>query len=216
MILQSAELAEPLEERLQTQYVYHVQRLAKEAERLTWEITDTEAKIEALFVQTPGILLLSIQQVGVTTASDFLAETGLDLRRYHSSSAIVKLAGTNPVPNQSADRSGRMSISKQGNSRLRSTVVTIGRNLIEGRGNIYFKAFAAHLACTGGMHRWVAAGNKFIRIAYAMMTKHQLFQPDTWPGESLAVDPLKKLRPENLEMAKKTLESLFKGAIETA
>jgi transposase len=209
LILKSAELAEPLEERLELQYTHHLQRLVRDVERLTMEIEDIETRIEVLFVMTPGVLLLSIDQVGVTTAADFLAETGLDLKRYHSASAIIKLAGTNPVPNQSADRSAQMNISKQGNSRLRSTIVTIGRNLIEGRGNIYFKVFAAHLACTNGMHRRVAASNKFIRIAYAMLTKRELFQPDTWHGEPLAVDPLKKLRPENIEMARKTLESLL-------
>lgn len=216
LILRSAELAEPLEEQLQTQYAHHLQRLAVDVERLTREIEDIEARIESLFVRTPGVLLLSVDQVGVTTASDFLAETGLDLSRYRSASALVKLAGTNPVPNQSADRIGQMRISKQGNPRLRTTVVTIGRNLIEGRGNIYFKLFAAHLACNNDMHRRVAAGNKFIRIAYAMLTKRELFQPDTWRGEPLAVDPLKKLRPENVETARKTLEVLLRKTAETA
>lgn len=216
LILQSAELAEPVEERLQVQYSYHLKRLAQDVERLNWEIEDAEARIEALLVQTSGVLLLSIQQIGVTTASDFLAETGLNLQRYHSASAIIKLAGTNPVPNESADRRGKMAISKQGNSRLRCTVVTIGLNLLKARGNIYFKAFAAHLTCTDNLHRCVAAGNKFIRIAYAMMTKHQLFNPETWRGESLAVDPLKKLRPENVETAKRTLNALLKDSFETA
>jgi transposase len=216
LILKSAQLAEPSAKQLENQYVHHLQCLVNEVEHLTLEIENIEARLETLFVRTAGILLLSIDEVGVTTAAEFLAETGLDLQRYHSASAIVKLAGTNPVPNQSADRSSQMSISKQGNSRLRNTVITIGRNLIEGRGNIYFKVFVAHLACTNARHLRVAAGNKFIRIAYAMLTKRELFQPDTWRGEPLAVDPLKKLRSENIEMAQNTLKSLLKKTNVTA
>lgn len=210
LILQSARLAEPLEEAMLKHYVYHTGFEVDNIRRLNKEIESLEKQIESLFVRTAGVLLLSIPQIGVTTGAEYMAEVGLDLERYHSSSAIIKLAGTNPVPNSSAGHSGQMCISKQGNPWLRATVTQIGRNLIERGGNPYFTAFVQHLSCRFVKQRNVAAGNKFIRVSYAMLKKGQLFKPETWTGESLTANPLSKLRAENVVTAQETLNLILR------
>lgn len=209
MILLSAGLAKPVRDGMLQHYVYHVRFYADCILQLNQEISSLEDKIEALFCQTKGLLLLSMQQVNVTTAAEFMAEVGLDLGRYHSAAAIIKQAGTNPVPNQSAGHSGQMCISKQGNPWLREAVTRIGRNLILGS-NPYFAAFGEHLSCRFDKQRYVAAGNKFIRVAYAMLTKGELFVPKVWQGQSLVVDPLGKLKSKNVSTAQQVLNSILK------
>jgi len=209
LIIKSAKLAQPIDETMLGYYTYHVRFQIDNIRRLNDEILRLEKKIESIFVRTAGVLLLSIQQISVTTAAEYMAEVGLDLERYHSSSAIVKLAGTNPVPDSSAGHTGQMCISKQGNPWLRLTVTQIGRNLIQPKGNPYFKAFAEHLSCRFAKQKQVAAGNKFIRVSYAMLTKGQLFEPEAWTGPLLTVDPLSKLRSENVNTAQETLKLIM-------
>lgn len=208
LILDSAKLSQPVSDIMLQHYVYHVKYYADEIIRLNREINRLEDRIEWLLCQTRGLLLLSMQQINVISAAEFMAEVGLDLERYHSASAIIKLAGTNPVPEQSAGHNGQMRISKQGNPWLREIVTRIGKNLSEGC-NPYFVAFTSHLSCRYGKQKRVAAGNKFIRVAYAMITKGELFEPKTWQGETLTVNPLGKLKAKNIEMARKVLNSIL-------
>jgi len=207
LILHSARLTRAVSERMLQHYIYHVRFYADNILRLNQEIASLEAKIEPVLCRTRGVLLLSMEQVNVTTAAEFMAEVGLEVHRYHSASAIIKLAGTNPVPSQSAGHSGQMKISKQGNPWLREAVTRIGKNLILG-GNPYFVAFAGHLSCRFAKQRQVAAANKFIRVAYVMLTKGELFAPKVWQGESLTVDPLSKLKAENRNLAQQVLNSM--------
>lgn len=208
LILRSAELSTPVDVVMLEHYVYHVKYHAKDILRLNQEINNLEHQIERLFCRTRGVLLLSMHQVNVTTAAEFMAEVGLDVERYHSASAIIKLAGTNPVPHQSGGKSGQMRISKQGNPWLREAISRIGKNLTDGN-NPYFAAFTKHLSCRYAKQKRIAAGNKFIRVAYAMLTKGELFAPKVWQGESLTVDPLGKLSAKNVETARQVLNSIL-------
>jgi len=208
LILRSAELSQPVNEIMLQHYIHHVKYHADGILRLNREIDRLEDQMERLLCQTRGMLLLSMQQVNVVSAAEFMAEVGLDLDRYHSASAIIKLAGTNPVPDQSAGYSGQMHISKQGNPWLREVVTRIGKNLSEGC-NPYFAAFTSHLSCRYGKQKRVAAGNKFIRIAYAMLNQGELFEPKVWTGPSLTVNPLSKLKAKNMESARKVLNSIL-------
>ncbi len=210
LILRSAELSTPLNSIMIEHYVYHVKYHVNGILRFNQEINNLEHQIEQLFCRTRGVLLLSMYQVNVTTAAEFMAEVGLDIDRYHSASAIIKLAGTNPVPNQSAGISGQMCISKQGNPWLREAVSRIGKNLTNGN-NPYFAAFTKHLSCRYAKQKRIAAGNKFIRVAYAMLTKGELFAPKVWQGECLTVDPLGKLSAKNVETARQVLISILRN-----
>ncbi len=206
LILESAKLSRPISNTMLQHYVHHAKYHADGILRLNREIGRLEDRIEQLLCQTRGVFLLSMQQVNVISAAEFMAEIGLDLERYHSASAIIKLAGTNPVPVQSAGHNGQMCISKQGNPWLREAVTRIGKNLSEGC-NPYFAAFTQHLSCRYGKQKRVAAGNKFIRVAYAMITRGELFEPKVWQGESLTINPLGKLKAKNIEMAQKVLNA---------
>ena len=56
--------------------------------------------------------------------------------------------------------------------------------------------------------RYIAVGNKFIKVAFAMLRDHKLFDPPMWKGESLTSNIFDKIdSPENKEIAFKTLEN---------
>jgi transposase len=206
LILKSAELAPKLDGRLMESYLERLRQLLESISRISKEIDSLEQSSEAILIGSPGILLLSTPYIGPVTAAEWMAEIGLRLSRFPSAAAIIKMAGTNPVPCQSGKSCGQMKISKQGNKYLRGTNYLIGKNLIQAKGNAYFKAFAERLKGKHVKAIRIAVGNKFNRVAYAMLTQHKLFMP---PGlENLTMNPLTKIRPELRERARETLISL--------
>jgi len=209
LIEQAARLAEPVYVNLLQLYVQYVKELLDNLERLNHRIESFEEQMEAILVRTRGILLLSTGQIGVVSAAEFMAEVGLKIDKYSSSSAVIKLAGTNPVPDESAGHKGQMKISDQGNPWFREVVYTIGKNLSEGRyTNPYFVKFRNQLSCRFPKQKRIAVGNKYIRVAFAMLTKGELFNPETWGGPCLTVDPLRKLKSSNREIARQTLAEI--------
>jgi transposase len=209
LINQAASLAEPVNTALLQMYAAYVKNLLDKLDQLNSSITSFEEQMEEILVRTNGVLLLSIGQVGVVTAAEFMAEVGLRIDQYSSSSAIIKLAGTNPVPKESVDRKGQRKTSHQGNPYLREVVYTIGKNLSEGRNtNPYFFKFRSQLACKYVNQKRIAVGNKFIRVSFAMLNKGEVFNPETWTGPCLTDDPLRKLSVANRETASQTLAQI--------
>lgn len=211
LILRSAELAPKVAPCLLQRYVDHLGDLLDNISQLSQQIETMERTIEEILAGTQGVLLLSVPQIGLVTAAEFMAEIGLKLSQYTSASAIIKLAGTNPVPNDSGNHHGQMRISRQGNKNLRSLDYMIGRNLTQGRGNLYFKAFAERLKGKHPKAVRIATGNKFMRVAFAMLTNKTLFAPPGWQGASLTMNPLAKFRPEFRAKAQETLTRLNVG-----
>jgi transposase len=208
LILKSAELAPKVNEVILKRYIEHLQVLLGNITRLSEQIASIEYRSEEIIADSPGVLLLSIPYIGLVTATEWMAEIGFKLSQFSSAAAVIKMAGTNPVPNESAKHRGQMKISKQGNKYFRASNYLIGKNLIQGKGNAYFKAFAERLKGKHFKAIRIAVGNKFIRVAFAMLTQHKLFAPPGW-GSDLAMDPLQKIRPEFREKARKTLARLL-------
>jgi len=173
-------------------------------------------KVEEFFVQTPGILLLSVPEIGVVTAATLTAEIG-PIERYSSAGQIIKRAGTDSLISQSGGHEAKYrKISKQGNSHLRSAVYMAGFSLATGRTNPYFREYAKRLQDAGKKKRqiFIATGNKFLRIAFAMLRNRTVFCPPTWDAEPLAVGILGKIVSEgNRQIASDTLESLAQETI---
>ncbi|WP_338450916.1 transposase [Niallia oryzisoli] len=59
-----------------------------------------ERKIEDLFVQTEGAVILSVQGIGVVTGAELYAEMG-DISDFDHAGQLIKMAGTNPIVKQS-------------------------------------------------------------------------------------------------------------------
>ncbi|EMR11851.1 transposase IS116/IS110/IS902 family protein [Methylophaga lonarensis MPL] len=63
-------------------------------------IKELERKIEDLFVQTEGAILLSVSGIGVVTGAELFAEMG-DITDFDHAGQLIKMAGTNPIVKQS-------------------------------------------------------------------------------------------------------------------
>lgn len=191
-------------------YARPYKKLEVEIELLKMTITDYENanqkiellrdKIENILVQNPGLLLLSVPEIGLVTAAEFSAEMG-PVAQYDYAGQVIKTAGTNPLVKESGGKRPRYgSISKQGNPQFRHIIYLVGRNLAIGRTNLYFKSYADKLRKKGKNSKqiYIAVGNKFIRVAFAMLRDHRLFDPPVWEGESLTRNILDKIeKPEN-------------------
>lgn len=211
LILQAAKLAPRIEESMIELYVARLKELLDMIEYLSKRISEFERRSQEILADSRGVLLLTIPQVGAVTASEYMAEIGYQIPNLTSASAIIKLAGTNPVLKQSGDYRGTVTkISKQGISHLRCLTYMMGKNLLEGRGNPYFVVYGQRLKLLPKQKR-IAVGNKAHHIIFAMLKKGEIFDPKTWQGPPLADNPLKKLQPELQEKALQQLKSLGIG-----
>lgn len=143
-------------------------------------ILAVEAALDGLVEQTPQLrqpleLLLSIPGVGKTTAYLLLAE--LDFQVFSSAHEVVAFAGLNPKHHDSGKFQGRVTISKQGSSRLRK--------------GLYFPAIAARkhnplirplcqrLEAEGKCPLFIlcAAMRKLLHLAFGVIKSNAPFDP---------------------------------------
>lgn len=192
--------------------LFNLQLKLDDWEQANQKVLIFEQKIEELFVQTPGVILLSVPEIGVTTAANFTAEVG-PAEQYTNAGQIIKKAGTNSLVTQTGGGDPVYGqISKQGNPRLREVIRNIGYNLTTGKTNLYFKAFAKRLKNKGKRNNtvYIAVGNKFIRVAYAMLRDKKLFSPLTWDGPNLTKEIICKIKDkDNQIVAQKLLNNLL-------
>ena len=142
----------------------------------TQNIKAYEEEIERIFIQTSGVLLLTVPGIGLATAAEIYCEMG-DLSHFPSASQLIKKAGTNPVIKQSGPDEGYHGrISKQGNVNLRRAIYTAGRSLAVH--NLALKPFYTRLKERGKKSGkiYIAMGNKFIKIAFAMLKNQKPFE----------------------------------------
>ncbi|MGE5597897.1 MAG: IS110 family transposase [Bacteroidota bacterium] len=207
LILQAAALAPETGESLLELYRVRLKEILDAIANLNKRIGEFERRSQAILAGSRSVLLLTMPQIGAVTAAEYMGEVGFQVPRLHSASAIVKLAGTNPVPDESGDHSYGTRISKQGGSFLRALTFTMGRNLSGPRGNPYFVTYGQRLKLKP-KQRWIAVGNKAHHVMFAMLKKGEIFAPQTWPGPFLADNPLKKLLPEFRDLARRQLRNL--------
>lgn len=160
-------------------------------------------ELTQFLVKTPALLLLSIKKINVPSAAEFLGEVG-ELTQAGNAKKIIARAGLNPSRFQTSEyEAPDTPITKHGVNSLRNISLIIAHNLLGDNphcpnkpSNPYFKAFFNHLIKEGKGKQLakVACGNKFIRVAWAMMTQKKIFSPPTWPQNIIADDPLVKLK----------------------
>ncbi|WP_249872887.1 IS110 family transposase [Oceanobacillus saliphilus] len=183
-------VSKPLEE-LSSELFLLKQKL-KDYEYHTKNINTYEKEIERLFIDTNGLLLLTIPGIGLVTAAEIFCEMG-DLSHFTNASQLIKKAGTNPVIKQSGPGAGYAGrISKQGNANLRRAVYNAGRSLSVHNGAL--KPFATRLKDKGKKAGsvYIAMGNKLLKIAFAMLTKEEPFKWDN-PEYNYKEEVFKKL-----------------------
>lgn len=205
LILRAAGLAPKVPQSLIEQYVERLRAILESIEGLSTRIDALEDRCQEFLTGSRGVLLLTIPQVGAVTAADYMAEIGFLVPSLHSASAVIKLAGTNPVPDQSGNRRWMRKISKQGVAHYRTLTYQLGNNLFYGKGNPYFQAFGRRLVHLKPKQIRIAVGNKAHRVIFAMLKNSEVFAPKTWPGPPLTMNPLPKLKPCYQQRAREQL-----------
>jgi transposase len=144
----------------------------EEYQLLSKQILRWEACMAEYLLETPGIWLLSIREINVPSAAEYIGELG-PLELYEKPGNIIGRAGLVPKTIQSASSRWQGGITKLGHARLRYCLCLIGRNLI--RRNTYFGRFYRRLVEQSGKEPQVAkiaVACKFVRISWAKM-KHK-------------------------------------------
>lgn len=142
-------------------------------------ITTFEAEIAKLLVQTPGTYLLSVPGISLVYGGEFTGAVG-DISRFSYYKQIISLAGNCPKLNQSAEHTPEGStLSQHGQNFLRATLNQISLSLSAHcpefhnyyHNKQYEKADKPEIAR-------VATGNKFVKLAFALMNKETLYRAD--------------------------------------
>lgn len=144
-------------------------------EKLNQNIRELEMEIEPLLLKTDGKLLLTVPGIGLVSAAELYSEMG-DITQYDNPNQIIKKAGTNPIMKQSGGGQGYFGrISKQGNPHLRYIVYNVGRTLSMHNKDLF--PFVHRLKERGKHSRkvFIALGNKFLKIAFAMLRDKKPF-----------------------------------------
>ncbi len=141
-------------------------------------ISDLEQEIACLLVQTPGTFLLSVSGISITYASEFTAEVG-DINRFAYANQIISFAGTCPRIFESAEyQAQHLPISKRGSGFLRTSLNQIALDLNKWLPPFheYYSRKAIENPGKKGIAR-TATGNKFVKLAFALMKRQQLYRP---------------------------------------
>lgn len=156
------------------------------------QLAELERNMLDLFAQFPErACLMSVTGLGELTAIGLVAEIG-PLEYYRDSKTLVKLAGVNPIQNESADKGKKYTpISKKGRSGLRNCLWQGALSLL--RSNEEFKAWAKELADRAPhknpLHRREVLGaamNKLLRLYFALVSKGQYYRPSQVVRETVA------------------------------
>jgi len=165
--------------------------LVSELKKLSENISQMEIKLLGYLVQTPAVLLLSINYVGPIRAGEFAGEI-TPFEQYPNSRALIKGAGLDSTRFQSSTReSTNHPVSGKGSRNMRYISINIGDALM--RHNDYFAYFANRLMERGKSKgcACVATATRFMRVAFWMIKDQKPFQPPN--GLGVSKDPLAKI-----------------------
>jgi transposase len=144
------------------------------------QIRAVEAALDCLVEQTPELdhqheLLKSIPGVGKITAYLLMAE--IDFQVFASANEVVAFAGLNPKHNTSGKFQGRVTISKQGSTRLRKGLYFPA--VYAGKHNPLIHPLCARLESEGKSPLFIlcAAMRKLLHLAFGVIKSNIPFDP---------------------------------------
>jgi transposase len=154
-------------------------------EMLQSQVEEVKTALVDTFLALPeSRYLLSLPGLGLITAAIILAEIG-DPSRYRNAGQLIKLAGTQPVPNSSGRRSrSRTPMSRKGRPRLRTALYFTVLRLIQS--DDAFARQYQHLQQRpkNPLVKMEAVGammNKLLRVLWALMHQRAFYDPGFQP-----------------------------------
>jgi transposase len=156
------------------QHIETLQHLQRQLEQAEEALTD-------LFLTLPEAeYMLSVHGLGMITAAIILSEIG-DPSHYSQAKQLVKLAGTQPVPNASGRKSrSKTPMSHKGRPRLRTALFFAAMRLVQddetfARRYQHLQTRDKNPLCK--MQALGALMNKLLRILWALMSKRTFYVP---------------------------------------
>ena len=148
-------------------------------ERFYDELAICDHTLGVLIHDSPAAVLCSIPGVGVLTASYYGAALG-DASRFANADAAYRYSGLSPSSYESAGRTGRPTISREGNVALRHAIITLGQGVSMHHPD--FIAYRRRLRAAGKPHlvALIAVGRRAHRLAFAILRSQQPFDPRQW------------------------------------
>lgn len=167
---------------LQTALRVHLDRLDLVREQIA-QVSEALCTCFLLLPEAP--YLLSMPGLGHITAAIILAEIG-NPRRYTNGRQLIKLAGTQPVPNTSGRKTrSRTPMSHKGRPRLRTALFFAVLRLVQVDDN-FAQAYQRFLNRDQNpltkMQALGALMNKLLRILWALMSKQTFYDPTYEPN----------------------------------
>ena len=160
---------------------HEIKLLIKEYTEVNEVILNLESISEKIVLTIPGAKnLLEIKGIGMRTVSGFFAEIG-DIRRFDSGKQIIKLAGLNLKSNSSGNHKGETTITKRGRSRLRAILFRAVLPLVatnEVFNRLHHDNINRKSRPMKRKQSLIALCCRFIRIAYALVTKNERYDPE--------------------------------------
>jgi transposase len=150
-------------------------------ETLQQQVLETEAALIDTFLALPEArYLLSVPSIGILTAATILAEIG-DPSHYRNGRQLVKLAGIQPVPNKSGNKShSRTPMSHKGRPRLRTAVFFAVMRLVhrdEAFAHVYYCLQHREEDPLTKMEALGALMNKLLRVLWSLMRYRRRYDP---------------------------------------
>ena len=146
---------------------------------LTRQIKMVEQELELQLKETGYYeSLISIQGIGIVSASMFVGEVG-EINRFDSYEQIRRYAGLNLVENSSGTHKGKSTISKRGRSLLRSILYKMAFTMVSTNKEI--KELYKYLTTRKDnqlkkKQALVAVIGKILQIIYAVTTKNEEYK----------------------------------------
>lgn len=143
-----------------------------------------EALAEAFLALPEAEYMLSVPRLGIITAATILSEIG-DPSHYSQAKQLIKLAGTQPVPNASGRKSrSKTPMSHKGRPRLRTALFFAVVRLVQvddafARQYRHLQTRSKNPLCK--MQALGVLMNKLLRILWALMRKRTFYMPDFQP-----------------------------------
>lgn len=123
-----------------------------------------------------------------------------DISDFEHAGQLIKMAGTNPIVQQSGDRKTTYyAISRQGRRPFRNVVYQVGRSLSVNNPEMSQKYQALIDRGKHPKQAYIAIGNRMIRLAFSMI-KNQTLYRTAYENYVLVNEIRKKLRKPNVEL----------------
>jgi len=150
-------------------------------EHLQMQLEETREALTTLFLTMPQAqYLLSVHGLGLFTAATILSEIG-DPSHYSRINQMIKLAGTQPVPNASGRKSSsKTPMSHKGRPRLRTALYFAVMRLVRLDDSFALEYRRLQTRSKNPLCKMQALGvlmNKLLRILWTLMRKQTFYVP---------------------------------------